>query len=766
MAEQELHFKVSSYLKSIVGKDLITSDFVAIFELVKNSIDAFAKKIDVVFDLEAETPAIWIVDDGKGMTLRDLKQKWLFLGYSAKREGVEDEYEKTYAGNKGVGRFSCDRLGKHLLIQAKHQSSSRIVKLRVDWDLFEEDSKKEFDDVSVYQSFGKVLQLPAGIGELESGVAICISGLRNEENWTREKLLKLKSSLGKLINPFGGEKSSVKIRLRCEREKSQDRQAGKSDELKVNGAVENDILDLLEKKTSRISLSLYANGKLKTELRDRGELIYEIEEKSWPELGILQKSGLKITMYYLNRAAKQTFARRMGLRSLDFGSLFLFRNDFQVFPVGEYGDDYWRLDRRRAQGHSRFLGNRDIMGRVDVYGDEEAFRESSSRDKGLVETEEALAVKEVVLKLVKRFERYVVGVVWKDKLDKDYESPERLHLDDSKARIIELVRDLAKSDEIKIIDYNRELVSVLARKSNKFGETLNPLREIVEKTGDPKLESSLKRAQKVFEKLQREQQEAIDFAERELAAREQAEAQVEELEEEVEEQKRRNKFLVLGGNRDKEQLEEFIHSMIYDISNTRSAVLNEIERLAAKKSVAVKEVREALFEVQQGIEKIIVTSRYLTRANFQMVSGKLNDDIVGFMVDHLTVVAPAYARRCRNILIEGESLEFKKSFSPVECGMVLDNLISNSNKARANTLKVSFSKKQGVLTVRVEDNGRGLSQKIKKPELVFERGYTTTDGSGIGLNFCKKFVEELGGSIKVDKYYADGFAVEMEIPDK
>ena len=35
--EDTLQFKISSALKDLVGKDLITSDNVAIFELVKNS---------------------------------------------------------------------------------------------------------------------------------------------------------------------------------------------------------------------------------------------------------------------------------------------------------------------------------------------------------------------------------------------------------------------------------------------------------------------------------------------------------------------------------------------------------------------------------------------------------------------------------------------------------------------------------------------------------------------------------------------------------
>ena len=56
-------FKISSALKDIIGRDLITNDFVAIFELVKNSFDAHATHVDVIFD----AGRIWVVDDGKGL---------------------------------------------------------------------------------------------------------------------------------------------------------------------------------------------------------------------------------------------------------------------------------------------------------------------------------------------------------------------------------------------------------------------------------------------------------------------------------------------------------------------------------------------------------------------------------------------------------------------------------------------------------------------------------------------------------------------------
>ena len=127
----KLQFKVSSALKDLVGRDLIRNENIAIFELVKNSYDAFATKVEITF----EPGRIIIADNGKGMTLDDLKNKWLFLAYSAKKDGSEDSEEdekqqsyrdqinRHYAGAKGVGRFSCDRLGSNLILKTKSAKS-------------------------------------------------------------------------------------------------------------------------------------------------------------------------------------------------------------------------------------------------------------------------------------------------------------------------------------------------------------------------------------------------------------------------------------------------------------------------------------------------------------------------------------------------------------------------------------------------------------------------------------------------------------------
>ena len=104
-----------------------------------------------------DTPSIKIVDNGKGMSFADLQDKWLFLAYSAKKDGTEDDNidfrdkintKRAYAGAKGIGRFSCDRLGSRLLLETTKENTSTEI-LDVDWEKFEGDAKKEFIDISV-----------------------------------------------------------------------------------------------------------------------------------------------------------------------------------------------------------------------------------------------------------------------------------------------------------------------------------------------------------------------------------------------------------------------------------------------------------------------------------------------------------------------------------------------------------------------------------------------------------------------------------------
>ena len=139
---EDVYFLSHVNIKNIIGKELINSDNVAVAELVKNSYDAGASKVIVEFKNLTQSLSnqeIIIVDNGSGMDKEDILHKWLNLAYSIKRV-QKSNYQRLQSGNKGIGRFSCDRLGEQLDIFTKKDND--IFHLKINW--------RDFEDIDNY----------------------------------------------------------------------------------------------------------------------------------------------------------------------------------------------------------------------------------------------------------------------------------------------------------------------------------------------------------------------------------------------------------------------------------------------------------------------------------------------------------------------------------------------------------------------------------------------------------------------------------------
>jgi len=768
---EKLQFRVSSALKDVIGRDLSTDDFRAIFELVKNSFDAFSENIIIRFDLEKKSDGkIYVIDDGKGMSRNDLLEKWLFLGFSAKKEGTEDKIKSTYAGNKGIGRFSCDCLGKTLKIQSKTKFDSAIHCLDINWEDFEANSKDEFIEIDVNYSEIDFFSLPEDLPVNNSGVVLEISNLRDELSWNRDKLLRLKRSLEKLIDPVPDVETSKRIQIECKREKHNDMtavtkaQEKEGEAITVNGFIENTIFQVLENKTSVLRAKITRKNKLQVELIDRGVFIYRTEEDISDSYPQLIDSGFYAEILFLNTSAKVTFARRMGMPSIRYGSLFLIRNGFRIFPIGEEGNDYWGFDHRKQQGYARYLGYRDLLGFVKIQGDENKFREASSRTQGLIQTQATIELSDCVKRCLIKFEAYVTDITWKDKLDKENSVFERMGLDSNRLRIIQLIEKLSKSKNIKVLDFNHDLVSILSEKAKEFEPSLKNLKNIADSINDKKLIKQIVLAEKALLKAKQAEYEAQKAADQEKKARKKAEdiaktAAIEakkavkekkKIEVAYEEEKKRNLFLTGSNSRDKDLLEGFIHQIVLYSSHSKGSLQNILKSPSRFEKMAGENLRNLLEDILETTEKIVSTSRFATTANFRLDSSMITEDFNSFLYEYLEKIAVAYNSRI-NIHPKLEDKKFKLRFNPIEMGVVLENFISNSKKARASNIIFTSALKSKILKLVIEDDGKGLDKRITEKERIFEKGFTRTSGSGLGLYFCKKRIEDLGGELKLSE---------------
>ena len=432
----KLHFKTNIQLKSIIGKDLINDDNIAILELVKNSFDADAKKVEVQYlnlkenddkitsSFSNKTSRLIIKDDGLGMDLVDIQEKWLNIAYSEKKSNNR-QHNRMMAGAKGVGRFSCDRLGEYLNLYTKKLNSEDYLLLKIDWKKFEiDDNTKEIQSIDLdYETLTKTEFTNRNLEVFEQGVLLEIIKLRSNwvsetkdaKNWNTDKLVNLKKYLEKLINPNQAfEKNDFGIYLSVPEFIEENKK--KEEHEKFIGKIENTIFEKLDFKTTSIESEIIEDGKIIfTTLKDKGQIIFWIKERNiyFPFV-----RNARLAFYFLNPYSKSFFTKQTGIISVNYGSIFLFINGFRIPPYGEVGDDWLGLDQRKNQGTARYIGLREIVGSIEILDSTNNFQIISSRE-GIVKNEnyEKLTNSKnndsFVFKAYRRLERYVVnGLSW------------------------------------------------------------------------------------------------------------------------------------------------------------------------------------------------------------------------------------------------------------------------------------------------------------------------------------------------------------------
>lgn len=130
-----------------LGRDLITSSEVAVIELVKNSIDAKAKHINLrlynsmpsselisaqvknfIPEQYADLPMLIVEDDGVGMNDATLDNGFLKIATDIKSS------EEGTLGEKGIGRLATQRLGTALLVETSSEEERHTSYVFIDWN--------------------------------------------------------------------------------------------------------------------------------------------------------------------------------------------------------------------------------------------------------------------------------------------------------------------------------------------------------------------------------------------------------------------------------------------------------------------------------------------------------------------------------------------------------------------------------------------------------------------------------------------------------
>lgn len=752
---EKLHFKVSAGLKNIIGKELINDKFIAIFELVKNSYDAGAKRVTIKFEnIYGKCPQISIIDDGKGMSKDDIINKWLFVAYSEKKNNTYRDNIKSrrnYAGAKGVGRFSCDRLGEvvHLYSKTNNDIDTNFVK--INWSDFEETDSQEFQEIEVDYDLTKEELLG------ESGTAIIISELR--EKWDRAELLQLKKSLTQLVNPEAGDnydKFDIFLEVIEEKEKDDElikRRMSLSENDKdkvydkdiVNGKIVNHVFEILNVKTTKITARISEDGKtITTTFNDRGIQLFEIIEKNKYSL-----KNIKGTLYSLNRAAKYNFTKIMGIESVNYGSVFIYKNGFRVYPYGEPERDFMNIDRRKAQGYNRYFGTREITGRIDIYGENRGFIETSSRNNGFISSYETEELEDFFYDyLLKPLEKYVVNIIhWGEEIVDNESLANSMEDFDGLEAVLKKIKANFKPQSLLDSKYNEELTRIIsAHSENRKKTELEELKKIAREKADTELLRQAEKVEKETEKLKREVEESRKQVQEITESHEKTKNELETAQRQV-------GVLQSASETTDGAAIDAMHIM-KAYADTIDSNIEEIMELV-RDGEPIEAVIKILHEIRQTCSKIVNTYDLVINTEYRADTSSNELDIVKFTN---TYVKTKWNHKLDIRVIGLESLILP--FNPVEFSIIIDNLADNAKKANANWLEIEFICDKAGKGINWRDDGYGLVSHANEKR-IFEQGYTTTNGTGIGLFTVKKYVKKMKGSVHFNEAYQNGFEIQM-----
>ncbi len=448
-------FKVAARMILELGAELISSDGIALYELIKNSYDAGSRRVKIAFisviknsrvrDLiqklddaehqglgniylsrvkreiaasvdETASPelveeliqcieqansfselrnslvsaanrlnSIEIVDTGDGMSLLELKDKFLTIGTRSRLEGSA---KKKFVGGKGIGRLSSMRLGDMLTVITSRAGELHENVLEIDWSQFSHTSDQTIEEIKVVAKKGKLKSDPTS-----KGTRLIIRSLKSDWDYLRLERLST-NQFDRLFDPFSGvARYPLIISIN-------------SKKVKIPGFDETILAEAQAEVTidyladvggqSRLTLKIdyHAQARTKVEVWDEVDLLGLTSQEDVSVHAFKTLGDFNAKFYWFNRQklrAIDGWGDRNKVRDEVnhwANGLLMYRDGFRVYPYGNPDDDWLGLD-AKAFGSAGYKVNRkQIIGAVNITASSNPFLIDQTNREGLRATEE------------------------------------------------------------------------------------------------------------------------------------------------------------------------------------------------------------------------------------------------------------------------------------------------------------------------------------------------------------------------------------------
>lgn len=118
-------FNISLSVLNHLGRNLYRNFITVLGEAISNSWDADAKNVRIYIDRDKNY--LIIKDDGNGMTSDDFQNKFLKIGYSKRKDGVDKtKSQRPFIGRKGIGKLALLSCAQRIHIISKTENTEIV----------------------------------------------------------------------------------------------------------------------------------------------------------------------------------------------------------------------------------------------------------------------------------------------------------------------------------------------------------------------------------------------------------------------------------------------------------------------------------------------------------------------------------------------------------------------------------------------------------------------------------------------------------------
>ncbi|RPI18642.1 MAG: hypothetical protein EHM58_04870 [Ignavibacteriae bacterium] len=343
-------FKVSGNLIKKLGEESISNKNVAILELIKNSYDADATKVEIDFkNVNTSKAIIDITDNGNGMTDIDLQDKWFNIATPNKSFiEIEQNGSRTLIGEKGLGRLSSESLGNKVTMLTMPKNELYGCKIEFNWNEYQKENVLANEVINLGYKFKKKKNY--------TGTKIEISNLKHDWNNQNDQKNLLRDIY--LLHP-----PNKKVK-----------------KFQIIPKFHKNITNFIKIRPAFLDKATYY---LKTKLSSGNDISYEfktlkgkVKNDAFKISNRLRCGDVTFELYFYYRNVKylkdalsielNPSEMNMINSTLDeYSGVKIYRDNFRVKPYGEPGNDWINLE-IAAQNNSMCPRNISVLGMVHL----------------------------------------------------------------------------------------------------------------------------------------------------------------------------------------------------------------------------------------------------------------------------------------------------------------------------------------------------------------------------------------------------------------